>query len=1536
MSSTMSLGKVRCTPKGVWSAASAYEYLDILTYAGRSYIVCAEDGVPAGTSLDNTTYYQLLADVGAGGEILAATATIDNTYGTPTVEVVLGGTTHSRTFEFDFKHLLGNGIESIELYSTSGRTKTYRITYSSGGHFDFDVIDGSGISNIEKTGTSGLVDTYTITCQDGSTYTFTVTNGKSISTIAKTGTSGLVDTYTITYNDGSTDTFTVTNGQDYDLSVLAPDYDNTATYNVGDYANHDTGLYKCIYPITVAEEWNSAHWAGIILGEEIQNKANKTGYYDGMSVAGADNLITAKKETDTEPYNYRTTGGNVDVGSQENFLSLVGGTLALNQLVQNGNFENANYWSFTHNITGSVANNICTFTATAQNGYLDSTSFPLIAGHKYLMTANIKLTTGTTSVRFRVLRGTSPYDAHDIFTANTTNKQILGGIFEAGYTFNYSVRVLDQRASGWDAIEVSNVMCIDLTARFGTIPQTVGANSYNSIADYVYSLGNTNGIAWLYKYFPKLNGGYVPFANPNLNSVCCDKHITTGLNQEPKAGVRGGRWTNGTYSGNNGNYFIGTDSKIRVFPNTQYTLSVPLITAGCYAYFSEFDINGNFLRTTAGMTVYNADKFVSFTTSADAYFVGWYIYRSTEFTAAEAGENCFALTYDGEMNGVYEPYEAHTYDMGHDTLRGIYMLDSFGNLFLDPSKNDTKTPDGEITRRRGRVDLGTLTYGRNYYESGGYYYFRAVFADIADGGGVLTSSEMLCPNYESVNVGTANLIKDKTMTRFSNQHLILIRDDSYSTAEAFTTAMNGVYLEYPLAEETTESGTEYTELQKCHNWGTENLTDYEVGQGNRVVSIPVGHVTEYPVDLKAKLEASPDTPTQAGQYILGVDSSGASYIQYTDYGSRVTAVENGVSNLNSNAVRFDTDQTHTDAEKLQAQSNIGVDTTKGAVQTQLDEKAIPTGYYDEMGVGTAENLKTNLMEQNSYPFNFAPTGGLGKVIEASNRLFLRKVIYGSVVINQKVYDGNFSESPTHWVNNSGAKNISVSNGECSFEASVAYAQIKNFVQTFDIIPNHIYLCAITAKSTSHKKIGIGTTKIGYTYFDTTDNYQTFIALRKPTASETSSATIVSSNAEDGDIFLVKNVMIIDLTQWFGSTETADHIYEMADNGGIKFMQTEYPLLKDGYLPYNAGTLMSSAPSYHKNVTRNLFDVSTGKAELVGGQDYRIEGTYTALSFTDVGGNTSTITPDANGEFSIDNDGVLTVTGGTSSTMVFIHWDETMDDVPEEHASYSYPIDDTISGHGIFKFKTVNNVLTDELYVDGDELIPDGTFTKRWELHTIVADDVLDTSTTYENVKYYRITKPMDYVGYNERITDGIVFWNSDFNAIYDTYSSAGSTGWDSANNIGKVFTAYSYTSFVFGFAVGTTLEQAKAALVGKTMMYLLATPTTSQKDPYTEEQACDNWGTEKFNDAIFDAGNRPIEIPVGNVIDYPINLKDKVESQPDLPSEDGSYLLTKSGSDYTYTKFASSLPSIPTEDGTYTLKTTISSGEATLNWVADT
>ena len=612
------------------------------------------------------------------------------------------------------------------------------------------------------------------------------------------------------------------------------------------------------------------------------------------------------------------------------------------------------------------------------------------------------------------------------------------------------------------------------------------------------------------------------------------------------------------------------------------------------------------------------------------------------------------------------------------------------------------------------------------------------------------------------------------------------------------------------------------------------------------------------------------------------------------------------------------------------------------VGDELNKKANIDGDYDTLGSGTADNLKTNKIETNDYPVNFAPTGGLGEVIEASNRLFLRKIVYGSVVVNQLVNPSAFSAA--NGVTPSFSNGVISLSGECS-------SFYANCLSNYPSISGHKYLATyriLTNPNNINFGVGItsGATAVGAG------------AIYKNGAIYTGSGNrmyfgIVVKDQHTGDDFtgvtLVFNV--IDLTQWFGSTETADHIYTMETNhsgDGVDFFLGQCPQAS-GYIPYNAGKKESSKPSFHKTSGLNWWDeqtelgsysASTGEKTVTSTTIrsknkirvlpntpyffkipkatgvsmniicfYDINEHFIGTTYSENGGNERT-TP-TNCYFVTFAMSSAYGTTYKGDICIIDHYDATMDDVYEPSNIHTYPFDSTASGNGIFKFKKVGGVLTDELYADGDTYAPDGTLTTR-----MVLVDLAELTWT----------------------SGSLDRWQSSITGA--KRPSANSEAINAISNFLVTYSddLYSHSSKI-GIAMATNgILYCRNGLETSPTGYILcelATPTTSQKDPYTEEQACDNWGYEYHNDAEYDAGNRAVQIPVGNVTDYPANLKDKLESYPDRPDSDGDHVLNKNGSVYSYKKLASAFPATPTSDGTYSLKLTVSSGTATMSWVAD-
>ena len=85
--------------------------------------------------------------------------------------------TNPEVFDFDIgdvtgkKGDTGNGIKSIELLSTSGLVKTYRITMTDDTTFDFSVSDGEDGNGISGASFDPQTNALTITFDDGSTFT---------------------------------------------------------------------------------------------------------------------------------------------------------------------------------------------------------------------------------------------------------------------------------------------------------------------------------------------------------------------------------------------------------------------------------------------------------------------------------------------------------------------------------------------------------------------------------------------------------------------------------------------------------------------------------------------------------------------------------------------------------------------------------------------------------------------------------------------------------------------------------------------------------------------------------------------------------------------------------------------------------------------------------------------------------------------------------------------------------------------------------------------------------------------------------------------------------------------------------------------------------------------------------------------------------------------------------------------------------------------------------------------------------------------
>lgn len=567
------------------------------------------------------------------------------------------------------------------------------------------------------------------------------------------------------------------------------------------------------------------------------------------------------------------------------------------------------------------------------------------------------------------------------------------------------------------------------------------------------------------------------------------------------------------------------------------------------------------------------------------------------------------------------------------------------------------------------------------------------------------------------------------------------------------------------------------------------------------------------------------------------------------------------------------------------------------------------GYYRNLVAG---QLASSLFEEDKVPYCFRTSGGSIDIGSRETDL----LVGGTVAWNQLADHSAASKDMngiTFTNNNDGSWTVS---GTAS---AVAHASLGNIV-----VPNgHIVLlkgCPSGGSTSSYRLFH--QMQSGSPYIQDTGSGA--IAAANGGTGDTKSVIIYVAEGTDLTVPIVFKPQLFDLTRMFGSNIAA-YIYglETANAGdGVAWFKKLFP---KEYYAYNVGELLSVKTSEHRMVGFNAYDPSTGKAKVVGGHVYQITGTYTSLSL----GGTSVI-PDADGCFTPNASGELTVTGGNSTdTCIHLKWDGERDGEYEPYELHSYELDSDLILRGIPKLDSGN-----KLYYDGDTYESDGTVTRR--LGAITFDGSSDESWVL----------------------------NTDYN-YYSIYTSAAGSRIPNCIFIstyqGKLFLCDKYEqgaianstsdcgiNIVWGQlrvrlpSMYSTVDEWKTYLSAHpfSIIYELDEPTSESADPYTNPQIVDDFGTEEYVDS------RDVPIPVGHETQYQANLRAKLEMAPDSPGDgDGDYLVKQSSGQNSYKKYTdggritaleAKIPSAPTAEGTYVLKCTVSDGTAAFAWTAET
>jgi len=590
--------------------------------------------------------------------------------------------------------------------------------------------------------------------------------------------------------------------------------------------------------------------------------------YSNETLVGEDSgVYTLRTATDISDANY----------VEEN---IVGGSVAFNQLIQNGNFANTDNWSGLRG-TLAAANGILTFTYTdvSDRNVVYQTIPKIKSGHKYFMSCDYKPRYNHSMQMGVELNGGS-YITKTFSTIGSMWKKLTGIINGDGNgqtTFSIIVRPSGGSYAANNTDQIKNVIFVDLTLMFGS-----------AVADYIYNLENTTagtGIAFLQRY-GFLIKDYYDYNAGSLLSVNFNKWFKTSKNLFNPNRLH--------HIPNYDNIIDGNDIYIAM---EKYTYAC-LHDIGSYipgngrTYTLQFDPPSDITWTYASVRCRlkdNSDFGNVGTISGWTYDAATKSYRQSFENASHVEvigtiPDClyceFGIGYNDSIGDIketgtyvkfsniqlevgseatdYEPYEGYEISLDDNLdLRGLFKIVD-NELVAD---GDIYEGDGKITRKYGIVDLGTMDWKKGT----SVFYTNKYLNTKLNTSGVIPN--IICSCY--ITTSYSNIITTPQAISIDiNNGAVLCNDSSYTDATTLKTAMSGVILQYELAEPILNRETNFDSPQVFIPGGNEYFVKTYTSTPDRDIDIPAGHVGKYYGKSMFKEISLPTIPKSGGTYIL--------------------------------------------------------------------------------------------------------------------------------------------------------------------------------------------------------------------------------------------------------------------------------------------------------------------------------------------------------------------------------------------------------------------------------------------------------------------------------------------------------------------------------------------------------------------------------------------------------------------------------------------------------------------------------------------
>lgn len=491
------------------------------------------------------------------------------------------------------------------------------------------------------------------------------------------------------------------------------------------------------------------------LSEEVAKKANVEGYYGGMTVGSAENLV-GRGSVEAEIQGIRTSAGQEDIGTGAAIIREVRGkSLVWNQLIVNGNFARGTYGWNTVGGSASAEGGILTYTKNNETinlpaARVDRRNVAFPAGHKYYYAFAIRPsvetvcqfgTNGNMSIKLSRLEANVWKKVSGIFTPSS----------EVTNLYYYCNREIN--LSPGDTVEYKEIILIDLTLMFGAGNEPTTVEEFERM---------------FFLHFYEHNAGTI------INNEATGLR-TRGFNlYNPVTGkaVLPGKYSDYPYE-----YEIcGAFTSIS-FEDYAGNVSTPELSNGRF-----FNVDAPGVLTVVGG---NATD-----TCVHLVWSGWRNYGEPDYVYEPYWENTLPInikTITGKLNG-----EGESVVIFPDGMRGVGPI--YDRLIVDP--------DG-FARRAVKVmesvDLGTLGNAWGIIDAGTTHErFQAFVTPRMKSISATVLGNILCSKYTTDTAGNIySHVKDKTIGSLNGY--VQVYDSLYSSQDTFIAAMSGVELVYELA-----------------------------------------------------------------------------------------------------------------------------------------------------------------------------------------------------------------------------------------------------------------------------------------------------------------------------------------------------------------------------------------------------------------------------------------------------------------------------------------------------------------------------------------------------------------------------------------------------------------------------------------------------------------------------------------------------------------------------------------------------------------